>query len=152
MSVVHDSAVTPILALELIREHYGKLPCDRRSSISQLSKSFTRVDFGLCEDDDDVLWTDQRESHENLLKRGCLFLKWILQRPESCVAVVSHGGFLSSFFSLIECLRDDTLTPKRSLSFANGEVFPIIAVSPLNSLLDNFVGNHLFVNGYLQIR
>lgn len=50
---------------------------------------------GQLADDEDTLWTvDQRESTAALLARGVAFVQWLMARPESRLAVVTHSSFL----------------------------------------------------------
>ncbi|CAN8311868.1 unnamed protein product [Cochlearia groenlandica] len=85
----------PILALEICRERMGLYPCDRRESISTQRLCFSEIDFTMIESDEDVLWVaEERENLEEVSTRGLYFLKWLWERPETEIAVVSHGIFL----------------------------------------------------------
>ena len=47
------------------------------------------------ESDEDVLWKpDVRETDEQIGARGRRLMAWLMQRPESVIALVSHSGFL----------------------------------------------------------
>ncbi len=51
-------------------------------------------------DGEDTLWTpDARESGAGVKKRGLEFIKWLVQRPEHKIAVVSHSSFLFFLFA-----------------------------------------------------
>lgn len=51
-------------------------------------------------DGEDSLWTpDARETGPSVKGRGLEFVKWLNQRPESRIAVVSHSSFLFFLFS-----------------------------------------------------
>ncbi|CAF2108013.1 unnamed protein product [Brassica oleracea var. botrytis] len=85
----------PIVALELCRERMGLYPCDRRESISTRRICFPEIDFTMVESDEDALWREEeRENLEEVSARGFRFLKWLWERPEKEIAVVSHGIFL----------------------------------------------------------
>ncbi|VVA90667.1 unnamed protein product [Arabis nemorensis] len=85
----------PIVALEICRERMGRYPCDRRESISAHRTCFTEIDFTMIENDEDALWqADERENLEDVASRGLHFLKWLWERPEKEIAIVSHGIFL----------------------------------------------------------
>ncbi|GAQ90820.1 phosphoglycerate mutase [Klebsormidium nitens] len=95
-----SSGAPPFVATELCREHYGLHPCDARQSLSHYAKTFPAVDFSQVESEEDVLWKpDIRESDDDLLERSHHFVKWLLQRPEERIAVVTHSGFLHALLS-----------------------------------------------------
>jgi len=91
----------PLIALEEIREHFGERPCDKRSAVRNLKQRFPHVNFDLIETDEDTLWQEERESTFALSQRAKRFFEWIQQRKETCIAVVTHGGFLSAFLPLV---------------------------------------------------
>ncbi|KAL0697534.1 hypothetical protein Bca4012_053656 [Brassica carinata] len=116
----------PIVALELCRERMGLYPCDRRESISTRRNCFPEIDFTMVESDEDALWREEeRENLEEVSARGLRFLKWLWERPEKEIAVVSHGIFLQQTLRALHekvsiPLQDSLLT-----RFANCELRPI---------------------------
>lgn len=51
------------------------------------------------ETEEDELWgPDFREEKEQIKARGQRFMQWLMTRPESRIAVVSHSSFL--FFTM----------------------------------------------------
>ncbi|CAL9214356.1 unnamed protein product [Arabidopsis halleri] len=85
----------PIVALEICRERMGLYPCDRRASITTRRTCFPEIDFTMIESDEDALWQDkEREKLEDVATRGLHFVKWLWERPENEIAIVSHGIFL----------------------------------------------------------
>ncbi|XP_039049823.1 phosphoglycerate mutase-like protein isoform X2 [Hibiscus syriacus] len=95
----------PMVAYELCRERMGKYECDKRGSISQYRSRFPAVDFSLIEDEDEVLWDpNERETHESVNARAIKFLKWLWERKEKEIAVVSHGVFLQQ--AMIELIQN----------------------------------------------
>ena len=108
--------VPPFLACELCREHLGVHPCDRRRPLSSYRKAYPAVDWSQVESEEarapplctphaahacaqDVLWTaDTRESDEDLALRAGSFLRWLAQRPEQHIAVVTHSSWLDILF------------------------------------------------------
>ncbi|KAK8692412.1 hypothetical protein V6N13_075872 [Hibiscus sabdariffa] len=94
----------PIVAYELCRERMGKYECDKRGNISQYRSRFPEVDFSLIENEDDVLWDpNERETFEAVKVRAIKFIKWLWERKEEEIAVVSHGVFLQqAMIQLIE--------------------------------------------------
>ncbi|CAH8357800.1 unnamed protein product [Eruca vesicaria subsp. sativa] len=113
----------PILALEICRERMGLYPCDRRESISTRRICFPEIDFTMVESDEDALWREEeRENLEEVSARGLRFLKWLWERPEKEIAVVSHGIFLQQTLRALHeklsvPLEDSVLT-----RFANCEL------------------------------
>jgi broad specificity phosphatase PhoE len=58
-------------------------------------------------EEEDPLWTAERESKMELARRCEEFLGVLAARPESHIAVVSHSGFLLTLFSLLlDCPPD----------------------------------------------
>jgi hypothetical protein len=45
-----------------------------------------------------VFYGDERESDEHCCERAVKFLEWLNQRPEKCIAVVTHSSFLRHLF------------------------------------------------------
>lgn len=95
----HAAIATPgkslkFVANELCREKTGPLySSSRRSNISFYKQSFPSVDFSEIETDEDTLWSTH-ESPQLLSERAKRFVRWLLDRPESQIAVVSHGTFI----------------------------------------------------------
>ncbi|XP_052487146.1 phosphoglycerate mutase-like protein 1 isoform X3 [Gossypium raimondii] len=69
------------------------------------------VAYELCrermiENEDDVLWkSDERESYDEIQARTIKFLKWLWERKEQKIAVVSHGIFLQK--AMIELVKNN---------------------------------------------
>ena len=52
-------------------------------------------------EEDDLVWRpESRESWEDLRARSQDFLKWLVARPQSCIAVITHGVWLESLLDL----------------------------------------------------
>ena len=86
------------MGMEVVRETHGLHPCDRRSTRTELMSLYPEVDFTDVTPDHDALWTMERESLEAISKRALTFLQWLCDRPERCMAVVSHDAFLFAVF------------------------------------------------------
>ena len=85
----------PIRCLECLREYpIGEDTCNQRSDISLLKVRFPKIDFSKIEIDEDILWTETRETRENLQKRVDEAKRYIKTLPETKIAVVSHNGFI----------------------------------------------------------
>ncbi|KAF8110048.1 hypothetical protein N665_0088s0060 [Sinapis alba] len=98
----------PIVALEICRERMGLFPCDKRESIGTYRTYFPDIDFTMIESDEDVIWQAEREDLEEVSARGLHFLKWLWERPEKDIAVVSHGVFLQQ---TLRALHEKVGTP-----------------------------------------
>ncbi|KAG8645798.1 phosphoglycerate mutase-like protein 1 isoform X1 [Manihot esculenta] len=95
----------PFIAVELCREHFGVLPCDKRRNISEYQLLFPAIDFSLIETDEDILWkANVRETTEELTARGLKFMNWLWTRKEKEIAIVTHSGFL---FHTLSAFGDD---------------------------------------------
>ena len=85
----------PIRSLECLREYpIGEDTCNQRSDISLLKVRFPRIDFSKIEIDEDILWTETRETREDLQKRIDEAKRYIKTLPETKIAIVSHNGFI----------------------------------------------------------
>ncbi|KAH1131921.1 hypothetical protein J1N35_003299 [Gossypium stocksii] len=71
----------------------------------------------MIESEDDISWeAEESETDEAVAARGVEFIKWLLEREEKEIAVVSHGGFLQQTLLAIghKChplVDGDNLTP-----------------------------------------
>lgn len=86
------------LVREECRERWGHYVCDGRRKISEIAAEFPNFDFSELIHDDDDFYTDERESDEHCCDRAVKFLEWLNQRPEKCIAVVTHSSFLRHLF------------------------------------------------------
>jgi broad specificity phosphatase PhoE len=97
-----DAGMVPV-AVELCRERYGGHLGDKRSSITVQRSRFPTFDFGLIEDDADVLWTAQREDLSSVVGRAHKFMCWLRGRAaegkHQVIAVVTHSYFLSALLN-----------------------------------------------------
>lgn len=57
----------------------------------RMYRRFPNFDFSEIIHDDDVFYSDERESDEHCCERAVRFLEWLNSRPEKCIA-----GTLSS--------------------------------------------------------
>jgi len=87
-----------ILVREECRERWGHYVCDGRRTITDIYPEFPDFDFSEIEHDEDVYYTEQRESDEHCCARAQGFLEWLNRRPEKCIAVVTHSSFLRHLF------------------------------------------------------
>ncbi|RID52172.1 hypothetical protein BRARA_H02790 [Brassica rapa] len=101
----------------------GLYPCDRRESISTRRICFPEIDFTMVESDEDALWREEeRENLEEVSARGFRFLKWLWERPEKEIAVVSHGIFLQQTLCALHEKVSIPLEDSLLTRFANCEL------------------------------
>ncbi|BDA42931.1 Phosphoglycerate mutase-like protein 1 [Coccomyxa sp. Obi] len=85
----------PFIAFEGCRERLGAAVCDKRRDIAFAEEQFPGVDFSHIERGADVVYDQHKvESEHAVMERGARFLQWLMARPESRIAVVSHCGFI----------------------------------------------------------
>jgi broad specificity phosphatase PhoE len=94
-----DLALPPALAAnrvayESFREINGWLLNAKRRSKNEVGKLFPHWNFEQLSTEEDCQWTEVLETSEACRERGYQGFKWILERPESRVFLVSHGGIL----------------------------------------------------------
>jgi broad specificity phosphatase PhoE len=71
----------------------------RRTSAHESNKCTAPCASDTRSPPQDELWTPEtRESDEALATRAGLFLRWLLDRPEQRIAVVTHSSWLSIMF------------------------------------------------------
>lgn len=97
-----DLSYKNIVSLECCRERYGRHYCDKRRSNAELARVHPEIDFRL-DSEEDELWTkmsDQREEFPSLKERVEKLLKWISEREENRIAVVTHSTVLFYLWNL----------------------------------------------------
>lgn len=92
-----------IVGLEMIRERYGMRPCDQRSGLTDLQERFQNIDFETyCHPGKkDPLWTKRRETEQEIGMRIKKFLKWVKERPEKKIVIVTHQGFIIRLWNIL---------------------------------------------------
>ncbi|PRW60329.1 phosphoglycerate mutase [Chlorella sorokiniana] len=99
------------VAVELCRERLGPSQCDKRQALDDTRQRFPGVDFSLIGSDEDTSWeAGHVESESSVVVRGFEFLNWLMQRPETNIAVVTHSAFL--WFTLT-CFGNEFAKPVR---------------------------------------
>ncbi|KAI0567405.1 Histidine phosphatase [Gracilaria domingensis] len=84
----------PVLAEESIRERNGTHPCDKRSPREHVEATYPTVDFSRIQYGPDPLWTEARETEDDLAARGKQFFASLMDRPETTFAIFTHSSFL----------------------------------------------------------
>jgi len=101
-SNLYKSKNLPIVAQELCRECLLGNKCDKRRSRHELEDEFPGVDFSKVDYDQDLLGeTVTQEWGDKARKRAQSFVKWLMNRNQSHIAVISHCSFLA--FLMQEC-------------------------------------------------
>jgi len=117
------------LVREECRERWGHYVCDGRRSIAEIAKEFPNFDFSELVHNDDVFYSDERESDEHCCDRAVKFLEWLNSRPEKCIAVVTHSSFLRHLFGQFgETLKSDDRDDLQRLA-GNCELRSIVLAS-----------------------
>ena len=84
----------PIVAWDELREVAGAFDCERRAALSQQAEMFPDVDFTACSQEDRLWVQYYRDANAQAVERGVEVLDLIIDsRPETILAVVSHGAF-----------------------------------------------------------
>lgn len=117
------------LVREECRERWGHYVCDGRRSITEIAAEFPDFDWSEVEHNEDLYYSDERESDEHCCERAVRFLEWLNQRPEKCIAVVTHSSFLRHLFGQFgETHTDDTRTELQRLA-GNCELRSVVLCS-----------------------
>ena len=117
-----DTAATPWVSHEGCREELGLLTGNKRRPISEIRDDYPEIDFAAIEHDEDELWNAYGERRETLLEKSDriydFLTSYVMERPESEIAIVSHSAYL---FTLLNAVMDITDEDLRSW-FLTGEV------------------------------
>ena len=119
--IIHKNV--PFIAHEGCREQLGLLTCNKALPLSQIKEDYPLVDFSLITyGDEDTMWNQyaHREKPIDEANRAYDFLtQFIMNRPESDIAVVCHSAWLFSVCNaVVDCDGDDSLESW----FATGEI------------------------------
>ena len=90
----------PFVATSLARERMGNHTCDGRRERAALAADFPHVDFREVADGPDDMWEHKEMEPDQMDSTACAaraerLLRWLWERPETEIAVVSHWVFLS---------------------------------------------------------
>ncbi|CAM9410424.1 unnamed protein product [Choristocarpus tenellus] len=100
----------PWIALECVRERAGGHFCDRRRVLSELKQEFPTITWDEIKEEEDTYWDgfgEGRETDETLKRRAYELFRWLKDRPETNIAVVTHSAFLSCMFNkAVTCSSD----------------------------------------------
>eukprot|EP00966_Prymnesium_polylepis_P298347 6894178-Prymnesium_polylepis.1 len=93
----------PFFATSLARERIAEHTCDGRRPLSELKFEFPHVDFSEITSEEDEMWehkedTPSPQESTACMARGRRLLRWLWERPEKDIAIVTHWVFLSHLF------------------------------------------------------
>ena len=93
----------PFVATSLARERIDVHTCDGRRPRSILAEEYPHVDFSEIAAEEDEMWAHKENQPTPLdslacMARGRNLLRWLWQRPEQDIAIVTHWVFLSHLF------------------------------------------------------
>jgi len=121
------------VAVELCRENFGEVECDKRNTVTAYKKDFGHlVHFSHMAAEEDVWWTTVRESGDYLRARAKRFLDFLQQRKERKIAVVSHHGFLRALFKVLREIPDSNADVYEGDDFRNCEVRDVVLRAAFN--------------------
>jgi broad specificity phosphatase PhoE len=114
----------PIISNELCREFYGQLLCDKRRNLTEIRAEFeqSKVDFSQIETNEDTWWETTKEPEQHLVWRAIEFYSFLKAQPQRNIAVVTHHGFLRTFFMLLRRSPHSNTQIYEDDEFRNGEV------------------------------
>jgi len=112
-----------LVVIEECREQFGKNLCDKRGLTSSAAVAFPQADFSRIVDEEDPLFTDEREPLADMALRADRFLERLSRRSEKHIAVVTHSSFLCAIFNAaIDCRR----SPELRRWFHYAEMRPVL--------------------------
>jgi len=91
------------LIFENCREVNGEHTCDKRRTRSEIQSEFPKFAFEEGFEEDDVLWTPEREKDESVEKRAKLVLDKIFQNDSDdiYISVTAHKGWINAVLRVI---------------------------------------------------
>lgn len=100
----------PIISLDEIREHINQ-PCHKRTSIDKKKSRYKLINFDKIKSNEDMIYKkfNGQEPKTNLIDRCNWFLKWLKNRKEKNIMVITHGNFLLPMFeNILSNITDKT--------------------------------------------
>ena len=122
------------LACELCREHVGENPCDRRRRTSEYARAFPGVDFSEISSEEDTAWGTMIETNDQMCERAHRFMEWVMRRPETHIAVVTHSAFMAAMlreFGATDQLGCHESVKRETHRWPNNcEMRPVVVIDP----------------------
>ncbi|THH19716.1 hypothetical protein EW146_g1476 [Bondarzewia mesenterica] len=100
--ILQDSHLKPVV-VENWREESGEHTCDKRRTRSEIEAEFPGFLFEEGFSEEDLLWTDERESKAQTEVRAKRALDGIFRQDEehTYISVTAHGGIIDSVLRVI---------------------------------------------------
>ena len=100
MNIFGDTTI-PIVSHEFLREYpVGRDTCNQRQSRDVLMQKYPQIDFSGLDHNDDIFWKkDEKdmETVDELDMRIHVMKEYLLQIPETNIAIVGHSSFIGHF-------------------------------------------------------
>tara|TARA_Y100000816_G_scaffold196974_1_gene144148 strand:- start:3723 stop:4295 length:573 start_codon:yes stop_codon:yes gene_type:complete len=89
-----------MIALDCVMEYpQGHDICNKRKNKSYLEKMYSHIDFSLVETNEPA-WKETSEYLHELQDRVKQFKKFVLERPEEKIVLVSHSSYIKTLMGL----------------------------------------------------
>jgi len=94
--------IKPII-MEDCREEYGEHTCDKRRTRSDIHSDFPGFAFEDGFEEEDVLWSPERETKESVERRATSFLDRAFAngREDTYISVTAHSGWINALLRVI---------------------------------------------------
>jgi len=91
------------LIVENCREENGEHTCDRRRTRPEIQRDFPNFDFEEGFEEQDVLWSLEREVKKSVERRAKLVLDRIFENDhdETYISITAHNGWINAVLSVI---------------------------------------------------
>lgn len=91
------------LIVENCREDIGEHTCDKRRTRTELHSDFPGFAFEEGLEEEDVLWSPERETEESVESRAKLFLDRVFEndRDDDYISVTAHCGWINALLRVI---------------------------------------------------
>ncbi|KAN0135554.1 phosphoglycerate mutase-like protein [Lactarius tabidus] len=91
-------ADTKPLIVEICREEYGEHTCDKRRTRTEIHSDFPGFAFEEGFEEEDILWSPERETKENIEVRARLFLDRVFTNDSDAtyISVTTHSGWINA--------------------------------------------------------
>ncbi|KAH9075800.1 phosphoglycerate mutase-like protein [Lactarius deliciosus] len=91
------------LIVENCREENGEHTCDRRRTRSEIHSDFPGFAFEEGFEEEDVLWSPERETKESAERRAKLLLDRVFEngRDNTYISVTTHSGWINALLRVI---------------------------------------------------
>ena len=109
----------PFIANENLREQIGSHCCDRRRSMNIIQREYPEIDFSQLTSNDDVLWSEERESKLGVALRAKAFFDMLhvvhhvsnnSENNTGEIAVVGHSSHLLTMMNVtLDCGEENDL-------------------------------------------